>query len=86
MEALRAGQAVLNRRPEEIAADVARLRQNAPGDLEFYRLGAADALKEKIAKTGMGGDEAKRLIGNQHTQQQLRPLFDIDALPYDFFG
>jgi hypothetical protein len=73
MDAVRAGQAVLNRRPEEIAADVARL---PPGDREFYRLGAADAIKEKIARTGMGGDEAKRLIGNQYTQQQLRPLFD----------
>jgi hypothetical protein len=84
MDAVRAGQAVLSRRPEEIAADVAKLRQGSPGDLEFYRLGAADAIKEKIAKTGMGGDEAKRLIGNQYTQQQLRPLFDRQA-DYDRF-
>jgi hypothetical protein len=84
MDAVRAGQAVLNRRPEEIAADVARLRQTSPGDLEFYRLGAADAIKEKIAKTGMGGDEAKRLVGNQYTQQQLRPLFDAQP-DYDRF-
>lgn len=83
MDAVRAGQAVLNRPPEEIAADVARLRQNSPGDLEFYKLGAADAIKEKIAKTGMGGDEAKRLVGNQYTQQQLRPLFDT---PQDYDG
>ena len=84
MDAVRAGQAVLNRRPEEIAADVTRLRQTSPGDLEFYRLGAADAIKEKIAKTGMGGDEAKRLVGNQYTQQQLRPLFDSQP-DYDRF-
>jgi hypothetical protein len=84
MDAVRAGQSVLNRRPEEIAADVARLRQSSPGDLEFYKLGAGDALKEKIAKTGMGGDEAKRLVGNQYTQQQLRPLFDRQA-DYDRF-
>jgi hypothetical protein len=84
MDAVRAGQSVLNRRPEEIAADAARLRQSSPGDLEFYKLGAADSLKEKIAKTGMGGDEAKRLIGNQYTQQQLRPLFDTHQ-DYDRF-
>jgi hypothetical protein len=84
MDAVRAGQAVLSRRPEEIAADVTRLRHQSPGDLEFYRLGAADALKEKIARTGMGGDEAKRLIGNQYTQQQLRPLFDTQK-DYDRF-
>ena len=73
MDAVRAGQAILNKRPEEIAGDMANLE---PGNQEFYRLGAADALKEKIAKTGMGGDEAKRIIGNQYTQNQLRPLFD----------
>jgi hypothetical protein len=84
MDAVRAGQAVLNRKPEEVGADVARLRHNSPGDLEFYKLGAADAIKEKIAKTGMGGDEAKRLIGNQYTQQQLRPLFDSQP-DYDRF-
>lgn len=84
MDAIRAGQAVFNRRPEEIAAEVARLQQHSPGDLEFYRLGAADAIKEKIAKTGMGGDEAKRLIGNRYTQQQLRPLF-ASQREYDRF-
>jgi hypothetical protein len=81
MDAVRSGQAIFNRRPEEIAAEVARL---SPGDMEFYRLGAADAIKEKIARTGMGGDEAKRLIGNQYTRQQLRPLFDSDK-QYDRF-
>jgi hypothetical protein len=32
----------------------------------------------------MGGDEAKRLVGNQYTQQQLRPLFDSQP-DYDRF-
>jgi hypothetical protein len=73
MDAIHSGQAIFKKRPEEVAADVAQL---SPGNLEFYKLGAADAIKEKIARTGMGGDEAKRLIGNQYTQQQLRPLFD----------
>jgi hypothetical protein len=76
MDALQGGQTILNKSPAEIAADVDRLNSNSPGDLEFYKLGAANALQDKIAKTGMGGDEAKRLIGNQYTQQQLRPLFD----------
>jgi hypothetical protein len=84
MDAVRAGQSVLNRRPEEIASEISKIRQTSPGDVEFYKLGAADALKEKIARTGMGGDEAKRLIGNQYTQQQLRPLFDSQP-EYDRF-
>lgn len=75
-DALQLGNSIFEQEPDEIAANVERLRQNAPGDLEFYRLGAANAIKTKIARTGMGGDEAKRLIGNQYTQQQLRPLFD----------
>jgi hypothetical protein len=78
MDALRGGQTLLNKSPDEIGSEVANLRSNSPGDLEFYRLGAADSLKEKIARTGMGGDEAKRLIGNQYTRDQLRPLFDSD--------
>src|SRR5260370_40076694 len=76
MDAVRAGQAVLSKKPEEIAAEFGHL---SPNDQEFYRLGAADSLKEKIAKTGMGGDEAKRIIGNQYTQDQLRGIFPSQA-------
>lgn len=83
-DAMRAGQSVLDKRPEEITSEVSKLRQNSPSDVEFYKLGAADAIKEKIAKTGMGGDEAKRLVGNQYTQNQLRPLFDTQP-DYDHF-
>ena len=61
MDAVRAGQAVLNKGPEEIAGEFGRL---SPGDREFYRLGAADTLKEKLAKTGMEG----RRIQADHRQ------------------
>ena len=72
MDALRMGQTIFGKKPPQIAAEFARLQ---PGDQEFYKLGAADALKEKISRTGMGGDEAKRIIGNDWTQKQIRPLF-----------
>ena len=81
MDAVRAGQAILQKNPEEIAAEVDRLH---PGDQEFYRLGAADAIKEKLARTGMGGDESKRIIGNEFTQRQIRPLFQSQK-EYDRF-
>ena len=81
MDAVRAGQGLLSKSPEEVSAEFERLH---PGDQEFYRLGAADALKEKLAKTGMGGDESKRIIGNQFTQRQIRPLFDGQG-DYDRF-
>lgn len=81
IDAVRNGQKIFDKRPEEIVSDMAALN---PSDREFYRLGAADAAHLKIAKTGMGGDEAKRLIGNDYTQSQLRPLFDNKA-DYDRF-
>jgi hypothetical protein len=81
MDAVRQGQTLLTKNPQEIASEFSKL---SPGDQEFYKLGAADSLKEKIAKTGMGGDEAKRIIGNQWTQMQLRPLF-ADQPSFDRF-
>jgi hypothetical protein len=81
MDAVRAGQSILEKSPDEIKAEIARL---SPGDREFYRLGAADKMKEKLARTGMSGDESKKIIGNQYTQQQLRPLFDSQR-EYDRF-
>ena len=59
--------------PEQVAANFKRL---SPNDKEFYRLGVADKLRERIAKTGVGGDEAKRVISNEWTKGQLRPIFD----------
>jgi hypothetical protein len=59
--------------PEQVAANFNRL---SPNDKEFYRLGVADKLRERIAKTGVGGDEAKRVISNEWTKGQLRPIFD----------
>lgn len=73
MDALEQGQKFLTSEPEEIAAALADM---TPGDKEFYRLGAASALRKAIAKTGTNGDEAKRILGNDYARQQLDPLFD----------
>lgn len=75
MEALDAGRKLLTKAPEEIAEEFGDL---SPGDKEFYRLGAADLIRERIEKTGIGGDEAKAIIRNERNRQQLRPLFDTD--------
>jgi hypothetical protein len=83
LDAVRAGQGVFLKDPAEIAHEFGQL---APNDQEFYRLGAADALKKSISKTGMGGDEAKRIIGNQYTQNQLRPLFPTSDAYDNFIG
>lgn len=75
MSALARGQQIFTKDPAEITSEFGNLY---PGDQEFYRLGAASALKRNIARTGMGGDEAKKIIGNQYTQDQLRSIFPSD--------
>lgn len=70
--ALQRGSQIFNRNPDEIAAEIASL---SPGDQQFYRLGAANALKTNLAKVSSGGDEARALIGNDYRQQQLRAVF-----------
>jgi hypothetical protein len=73
IDAMKAGADLFNRTPEEVAERFSRL---SPNDKEFYRLGVADKLRERIAKTGVGGDEAKAIIKNNWTKSQLRPIFD----------
>lgn len=72
LDALEEGKLHFNKSPEESAADIANL---SPGDREFYKLGAADALKAKILKTGRAGDESRAVVGNQWVRDQLKPLF-----------
>jgi len=76
LDALRAGRALFSSSPEEIEAEIGRL---AEGDKEFYRMGAADILRERIAKTGLGGDEAKAIMKNPWMRDQLKPVFKTQA-------
>jgi hypothetical protein len=72
-DAMKAGQDFLRRRPEEISRRISEL---SPGDKEFYKLGAADALRTALAKKSVGADETKAIINSQYMRDQLRPLFD----------
>ena len=53
-----------------------RLRQVATlfGGLGAARLGVADMLRERIAKTGFTGDESRAIVKNAWTREQLRPI------------
>jgi hypothetical protein len=73
--ALKAGQGFMNRESGEIEGYLSNL---TPGDKEFYKLGAAQALRKVINKTGEEGNEARRLLTTD-IRQKLRPLFDDDA-------
>ena len=63
---------VFNNSPEENAATFAKL---SPADQEFYRIGVADLLRERLAKTGLSGDEAKSIIKNPWVRDQLKTVF-----------
>ena len=80
LDALQQGRTVFGGSPEENAVAVAAL---SPGDREFYRMGVADVLKERLSKGGFTGDESKQLIKNPWMRDQLRPAFkekaDFDA-------
>jgi hypothetical protein len=72
IDAVNRGRKIFTTKPEQTRAFVANMSKS---DQEFFRLGAADALLEKIAKTSVGGDDSKRLVGNSYVQDQLAPLF-----------
>jgi hypothetical protein len=76
LDAVRQGRTLFQRSPEEIAAEFGGL---GAGNQEFYRLGVADAIRERMAKTGLSGDEAKSLIKNQWMRDQLKPIFRTPA-------
>lgn len=75
LDATRAGRTIFANSPDEIAAQLAQMAERSPGNLEFYRLGVADVLREKLAKAGLNGDEGKQLLKNQWVRDQLRPVF-----------
>ena len=72
LDALRNGRTIFNKPPAEIENEVSKL---SAGNQEFYRLGVADVIRERLAKTGLNGDEAKALIKNPWIRDQLRPIF-----------
>ncbi len=75
LDSMRWGRTIFNRPPEETAREFSKL---PPNDQEFARLGVADMLRERIAKTGFSGNEARAVIKNAWTRDQLRPIFRSD--------
>lgn len=79
--ALEEGQKIYTKSPEQIAEDMKGL---SDGDKDFYRIGAADALRNKITSTSSGGNEALKIVGNEQLQQKFRPLFPDYGAYSDF--
>lgn len=76
MQAIRYGRRVFNENPEEIAAEVSQMSSS---EKEFAKLGVADIVRERVLKTGFGGDEAKAIIRSEWGKMQLRPFFKSDS-------
>lgn len=74
--AMKMGSGFANMAPDRIAYEIGRLDA---GDRDFYRLGAANALKSQIAGKGPGGNEALALMGNKTKQDQLAAIFPDQA-------
>lgn len=76
MDAIRAGRGVFTSSPDEIAQEFAAL---TPANQEFYRLGVADMIRERLMKTGFSGNDANAIIKNPWMRQQLQPIFRSEA-------
>lgn len=76
LDAVKFGRNLTRMNPDQIAEEFSAM---PPNDQEFARLGAADALQERLGKTATSGDEAKALIKNEWAKGQLRPIFKTEA-------
>lgn len=75
-DAMESGSQIFTKHPDEIAADISNL---SPSERDHYLLGAANALKDRIAKVPNSANEANKVIGNEMLRRQLRPLFGTDS-------
>src|SRR5215472_3415005 len=82
MDAVTVGQNAFRSNPEEIAEDLAAMSES---DREFARIGLADTMRERLAKTGLGTDASRALLKNNGwTKAQVRPFFKSDDDYYNF--
>ncbi len=75
MRAVQYGNKAFSYAPEDIAEEVASMSK---AEKEFAKVGIADKIREKIMKTGIGGDEAAGIMKNDWTKAQMRPFFGSD--------
>lgn len=76
LEAYQIGRKILDSRDAlQVARDV---KDMAPGDLEFYKLGAARTLTHRAGERGAAGDETLGVIPNQNARLKLRTAFASD--------
>jgi hypothetical protein len=80
-EMLELGEEIFSSSPEEVTALV---RDATPSELEFYRMGVAGKMRERILQSDFSADEAKKLVRNPWQERLLRPVFKTPQ-DYDEF-
>jgi hypothetical protein len=78
LDALARGRDVFNMRDAEAAQAAVSVRRNS-SEAEFFRLGAAQAIQERIASAPDGADAVKRIFGTPAKRALLRAAFPDDT-------
>lgn len=71
-DAIEMGGDFLKSRPEEIKTHLSDLGQS---DQDFYRVGAARALQDRVLKAGDSADAVSRVFGNKNLRSQIETVF-----------
>jgi hypothetical protein len=78
MDAMARGRNIFNMRDSEAAQAAVSVRRS-PSEAEFFRLGVAQAIQERIAGAPDGADAVKRIFGSAAKRALLRAAFPDDA-------
>ena len=79
MDAANRGRNIFTMRDSEMAAAAAAARNN-PAEADAFRLGAAQAIRDQIARAPDGADAVKRIFGSPQKRELLRAAFpDAEA-------
>lgn len=82
MDAVKFGQNAFSGNPEEIAD---MMQAMSSSDQEFARVGLADTIRERLAKSGLGTDQSRAIFkDNAWTRSLLKPFFRSDQDYYNF--
>ena len=82
MAAMRQGQNIFKMEPEEIEDSFRKMTDN---EREFFKLGAANTIRQMVEKTGEKGDEVRQLM-LPYAKRQMRAMFPDDASFERFFA
>lgn len=75
-DALEEGGAFLKKSPAQIRHELSELTAS---EREFYEMGGAGAIREMVSRTASTADEAAKILGSQHLQEQIRSVLPKDV-------